>query len=273
MLADCPVRGIKLQTKPLVVITRPKGSACQLTQGLASHPIDVFQFPVLKRVKLAKPAKIQSIIDSLPEFAAMLFTSAHSVDLFFDLLAATGKKRLGNSIALIAIGAATAASIEAKGFRVTARPPKANSESMIACFAKLKFPHGAKVLYPTVQVTRGIIEANLPRIGINLVSLPLYKLVPSRDPKLLQKLVSELQTRPLLIFTFFSSSAFTQFLKIVTEVEGTLPMLKKAVFAALGPVTQNTIEASGYPVSILAKEANSASLAEAIWEFLAKAPD
>jgi uroporphyrinogen-III synthase len=255
-------------SKPLVVVTRPTGGVCQLTKHLKAQQIDVLAFPMFKRVALEKQSDVRAIFCKLSEFAAILFTSPHSVGLFFEALKSEGSKRIESSIPLLAIGSATAKKIKALGYNRILTPCVANSESMNQFLEELTLSPRSKILYPKVNITRGLIEESLRRLGFELVSLPLYKLVPTNDEKLLQKCLHEMKKRHRFVLSFFSSSAFTEFLKRMEKIKESSSLLKKAVFAALGPVTEKTIVAQGYRVKIIPEEASAVSLAKAIQLFL-----
>ncbi|MDH5435201.1 MAG: uroporphyrinogen-III synthase [Gammaproteobacteria bacterium] len=114
-----------------VLVTRPSqqaGGLCDLIQHLGGKALD---FPVIEIRNIEPDAQLQSTLAELDKFDIAVFISANAVVYALDKLPPGAK--WPQSVSIAAIGRATAAALEAEGYRVSIKPEgRFSSEGLLA---------------------------------------------------------------------------------------------------------------------------------------------
>jgi uroporphyrinogen-III synthase len=242
-----------------VLVTRSAQQASALARTLAELGLDPITIPVIELTEPTSFAALDAAIASLASFDWLLFTSANAVHAFH--------RRAGTlprTPRIAAIGAATAAALEAVGLRADLIPPQAVAESLAAALT----PHArrsegspARMLLVRAEDARDALPDALRSAGAVLTLASAYRnAIPTGCVGAIRSLFASPADSPAAI-TFTSSSSARHLLALCEAAAVTLP--PTALRISIGPVTSDTLRELGIPPHAEAPEANIRALAEA----------
>lgn len=264
--AASPARG---QDRPLagktVVVTRPAEQAASLGDPLTALGADVVLAPTIRIVPRALDDEIVRIVlNELPEYQLVLFTSASGVDVFLGLLAELGLPvtALGGA-RVAAIGPATEAALEAHGAVCDVVADDFIAEGLLEALARSGVaPAGIRVLLPRAREAREVLPDTLRAQGARVDVLPVYDTVAAaRLP------VSAGRIEAAAYITFTSGSTARQFVALLPEGRGRRPLAERLSgvrLCSIGPATSDVLLELGLPVAVEAAEHTAAGLVAAI---------
>jgi uroporphyrinogen III methyltransferase/synthase len=124
------------ETKPLfgrrIVVTRAREQASELKRLLEDSGAQVVQFPT---IEIAPPESFESldrVLDALPDYQWLIFTSTNGVRGFFDRLHEQGKDaRALYGVMIAAVGESTAADLRARGILPDLVPDRVLSTALL----------------------------------------------------------------------------------------------------------------------------------------------
>jgi uroporphyrinogen III methyltransferase/synthase len=257
-----------------VVVTRPREQAGALVGRLAELGADVLVAPAIRIVPRPLGAEARGVLERLPTYQVLVFTSVNGVQVFMDYLeeAGLGTRALAPASerrdrpVLAAIGPATAAALETHGLTCDVVPDDYVAEALLDALARRGVaPAGARVLIPRAAEARQVLPDTLRARGALVDVLPLYDTLPAAE---LEVPVDRLEQADFITFT--SSSTVRAFVRLLeTGDEGAAPRplaerLGGVALCSIGPVTSATLREHGLTVAVEAAEYTTGGLVEAI---------
>jgi uroporphyrinogen III methyltransferase / synthase len=248
-----------------VVVTRPAEQAASLAEPLAALGADVVLAPTIRIVPRALDDEVvRVILNELPAYHVILFTSANSVDVFLGYFAELGlpaSELAGARVA--AIGPATKAALEAGGAVCDLMAEDFVAEGLLAALEQRGFaPAGARVLLPRAREARDVLPDTLRARGARVDILVVYDVVAAAR---LAVPVGRIETASYITFT--SGSTARQFAVLMRNEDSGRSLAERLAgvrLCSIGPATSDVLRELGLPVAIEAAEHTAAGLATAI---------
>ena len=252
------------EKKPLfgrtVVVTRAREQASDSAALLAAKGARVIQFPTIKIVPMEDYAALDEAVSNLSRYGWVVFTSVNGVKFFRQRLAALGlDARALGSVKVAAIGPATAKAVEGMGITPDLVPSSYVAEGVAEAMLNIGMK-GQKVLLPRAEEARDVLPNALRNAGAEVDVIAAYRNVPSDDNR--EKVMEALEEGTLDCVTFGSSSTVRNFLASIPLEE-----LKKhpgVRFAAIGPVTAETMRSLGLEPDIQPEAFTIPAMVEAV---------
>jgi uroporphyrinogen III methyltransferase/synthase len=248
-----------------VVVTRPAGQAAALAEPLAELGADVILAPTIRIVPRALDDEVVRIVlNELPEYRLILFTSANSVEAFLGYFAELGLPATAMAGACVAaIGPATRAALEAAGAGCDVMADDFIAEGLLDALARAgAAPAGVRVLLPRAREARDVVPDALRAQGARVDVLPVYDTVAAaRLP------VAAAQIEAASYITFTSGSTARRFAELMQEERPRRTLAQRlagARLCSIGPATSEVLHELGLPVAVEAPEHTAAGLAAAI---------
>lgn len=264
--AASPARGRDLPLAgKTVVVTRPAEQAATLADPLAALGADIVLAPTIRIVPRALDDEVvRVVLNELPEYGLVLFTSASSVDVFLGYLSELGLPATALSGAVVAaVGPATKAALEAHGAACDVVAEDAIAEGLLEALALGGVaPAGKRVLLPRAREAREVLPDTLRAQGARVDVLPVYDTVTTaRLP------VPAGRIEAAAYITFTSGSTARQFVALMPEGRGRRPLAERlagARLCSIGPATSEALLELGLAVAVEAAEHTAAGLVAAI---------
>jgi len=260
-----------LSKRPLhghrILITRARHQVDPFRRELVDLGAAVLEIPTIEIRRLPSDERVTKAIKNLDRTAFVIFASANAVDIFFQMLLASGADaRALHSCKLCAIGQETADALVARGLRPELVTSEYTAEGLANALEGWEL-NGLRVLVPRAEVARDALPSLLANRGAEVDILPVYRAVcpPDAGPALIRLFEGE----GVDVITFTASSTVSNFVRAFPEDR--LPaILGDAEIACMGPVTADTARKLGLPVSIVAREYTTHGLVQAIAEAAAR---
>jgi uroporphyrinogen III methyltransferase / synthase len=263
-MADASLLHKPLLNRTILVACSAK-KMVELVAGIEAMGGNAVPFPVIETQDIEDKQLLDKALNSLQEYAWIIFTSAYGVSYFMqrtrDLGIRTSAQEMPN---ICAIGPATARALQEFGFEAALIPDKFVAEGVIDALEKycggLQALAGRRILIPRAKEAREVLPEALAAAGALVDVAPCYQTVraePDGD------VLSRLKERKPDLAIFASSSAIKNFVDILGQEDGKRTLTESAV-AVIGPITFRTAESFGKRPEIIPKENTIASLLEAI---------
>ncbi len=257
------------EKKPLfgrtVVVTRAREQASGSAALLAAKGARVIQFPTIRIVPMPDYAELDDAVSHLSRYGWVVFTSVNGVRFFRQRLDALGlDARALGSVKVAAIGPATARAVEGMGIRPDLVPASYVAEGVAQAMLDLGMK-GQKVLLPRAAEARDVLPRALREAGAEVDVIAAYENVPSDEHR--ELVMEALEAGTLDCVTFGSSSTVRNFLASIP-----LDELKKhpgVRFAAIGPVTADTMRSLGLNPDIQPEAFTIPALVDAVCDAFA----
>jgi uroporphyrinogen III methyltransferase/synthase len=246
-----------------VLITRARHQVDPLRRALVELGAAVIEIPTIQVQPMPLDDRVNKAIAHLNETALVIFASANAVDIFFQMLLASGlDARAFHHSKLCAIGQETAQSLEGHGLRPELITSEYNAEGLAKALEGWEMS-GMHVLVPRAEVARDALPSLLANRGAEVEILPVYRaMCPPEAPVALLRLFNN---EGVDVITFTSSSTVYNFVRAFPEDR--LPaVLGDAEIACMGPVTADVARKLGLTVAIVAREYTTHGLVQAISE-------
>jgi uroporphyrinogen-III synthase len=222
-----------------VVVTRAEERDGPLSTELRSLGLPVLVWTAL-RVLPADTARLDEALSRAQSFDWIVFTSRHGV--------AAVTSRLPTPPAGVRIGAvgrATAAVLEQRGWPVDLVPGEHNAAGLVAAFAASgASARGARILYPASSRALPTLAAGLTQLGAEVTTVEAYRTVsgPALDVAACR---SWIEREGVGAVTFASPSAVVE-LESALGKEDFARLLGTAPAVAIGPTTARALTDRGY---------------------------
>jgi len=250
-----------------VLITRARHQVDPFRRELVELGASVVEIPTIEIQPMPLDDRVHKAISHLEVTALVIFASANAVDIFFQMLLASGRDaRALHGSKLCAIGQETAESLERHGLRPELITSEYTAEGLAKALEGWEM-NGMHVLVPRAEVARDALPSLLANRGAEVEILPVYRaMCPSGTGDELLRLFN---AEGVDVITFTSSSTVTNFVRAFPDDR--LPaVLGDAEIACMGPVTADVARKLGLTVSIVAREYTTHGLVQAIAESAAR---
>lgn len=254
--------------KPLsglrVLVGRARHQASALSAGLRDLGADVIEIPFIEIRKPRSYRPLDTAIRDIAHYDWLILTSVNGVEAFWSRLQTKNKKQLSH-LHIAAIGPATKAAIEARGWKVSVVPKEYVAESVVASLRqKVK---GKRILLARARVARDVIPRELRRAGAKVDVVEAYETVLPRKSRVrLRALMRDPRRRPHVV-TFTSSSTVKNFAALLgagKSATALSKLLDGVQLACIGPVTSATLNELGLSPAIEARQYTIPGLIKAI---------
>jgi uroporphyrinogen III methyltransferase/synthase len=250
-----------------VLITRARHQVDPFRRELVELGASVIEIPTIEIQPMPLDDRVNTAIAHLPSTALVIFASANAVDIFFQMLLASGSDaRAFHRSKLCAIGQETAQSLEGHGLRPELITSEYTAEGLAKALEGWEMD-GMHVLVPRAEVARDALPSLLANRGAEVEILPVYRAIcPAGTSDALLRLFNN---EGVDVITFTSSSTVNNFVRAFPDDR--LPaILGDADVACMGPVTADVARKLGLTVSIVAREYTTHGLVQAISESAAR---
>ncbi len=249
------------------VVTRTREQASSLVGLLSASGARVLEIPTLEIAPPSDFGPLDEALENLPAYAWVVFTSANGVAAFFRRLFEKGYDLRAMGMAkLAAIGPATAQALLGWGLMADVVPARFVAEDLAQTLLPQIAP-GSWVLLARAEQAREVLPAALAQAGIQVDVVPVYQ---ARQPAAIPE-----EARPFIesgeidLLTFASSSTVSNFAALVGRGKFQ-EIARKAVVAAIGPITGATLQEYGITPQIQPEDYTIPALAAAIDDFFAQ---
>jgi len=246
-----------------VLMTRARHQVDPFRRELVELGASVVEIPTIEIQPMPLDDRVRKAIEHLEMTALVIFASANAVNIFFQMLLASGKDaRAFHRSKLCAIGQETAESLEGHGLRPELITSEYTAEGLAKALEGWEMD-GMHVLVPRAEVARDALPSLLANRGAEVEILPVYRaMCPAGAGDALLRLFDN---EGVDVITFTSSSTVYNFVRAFPEDR--LPaVLGDAEIACMGPVTADVARKLGLTVSIVAREYTTHGLVQAIAE-------
>lgn len=245
-----------------VLVTRPAHQSGSLIAAIEARGGRVLAFPTIVIGPPEDDAPWRAAADNLDAFQWLLFASTNAVEGFAERLHGAGLD-WPQSPGYAAIGAKTAAAVEARCGKPVLTPPDYRSESFLALpeMAAERIA-GSRLLLVRGEGGRELLPDTLTERGAEVVRLPVYA---RRPPTERPDAVVEALDRGALDAAVFSSP------DTFANLVGALPAEARTALAdiplvVISPVTARAVTDRGFPPPVVAPEASEEGLLRALAE-------
>ena len=243
---------------------QPREQAGDLTNQLSDLGASCLEFPTIHIVPPADWSGLDQAIETIEEYAWVIFTSPNGVRFFFDRLETLGLDlRSLKGIKIGAIGPATAHLLSEYRLKADLIPEKYQAEYLLEAFSRIALSN-KKILIPRAEEARDVLPEGLRNLGAEVSVVHTYQTLPAVEGK--EELKEKLSKGTIDCITFTSSSTVINFLALFHRQE-VLALLKKVMIACIGPITAQTAKNNGLDVNIIAEEYTIPGLVRAIEKY------
>ena len=254
------------ETRPLfgkrVLVTRAREQAGELSTLLAEHGAEPVEYPVIQTVPPETWHEVDTALADLSRYHWLVFTSVNGIRPFMERLKSNGQDaRALSGLRIGCIGPRTAEELARYGLNADLIPAQFQAEGLIAAMTEAGVS-GRRVLIARAAVAREILPDQLRAVGADVRVVTVYRTI--RPISAVERLRDQLARRDLHVMTFASSSTVRNFCAIFESREDLRTLTAGAAVACIGPITAQTAEEEGLPVTIMAKENTIPALVDAI---------
>lgn len=208
--------------------------------ALAAHGARPIPFPTIEIRPVEDLAPLDRALAALDDYEWITFTSANSVAVFFDRLAALGRS-IPATARIAAVGPGTARAVKDRGARVDFIPSEYLAERL---GQELEGVAGRRVLFPRAGGARDALALELTRRGAAVDDVVVYETLPAAPDA---GGLAELE-RGVDAATFTSASTVENYFLLLNGRAAQL--LAGAAIACIGPVTGAAARARGLTVDV-----------------------
>jgi uroporphyrinogen III methyltransferase / synthase len=250
------------------VVTRTREQASALVELLNAAGARCLEIPTLEIAAPSDFGPLDAALHHLSDYTWIIFTSANGVAAFFRRLFEKGYDVRGlGGAKLAAIGPATAQALKEQGLVADVVPARFVAEDLAAALLPQITP-GSRVLLARAEQAREVLPETLAQAGIQVDVAPVYQV---KKPQVIPE-----EARPFIdsgqidILIFASSATVHNFVTLVGK-EKFQELAHKAVVAAIGPITRDTLKEYGSTPQIQPEDYTIPALAAAIVEYFGQA--
>ena len=238
-----------------VVVTRDEPPGGALAELLRAAGARVLHWPAVAVGPPADPRALEQALAELASFDWLVLTSAHAVEVVAERRAA-----LPPALRLAAVGAATAAAAEERGWRVDRLPRDFHSAALVQSFAEAGDAPGRRILFPASNLAAETLPRGLAALGAEVVRVEAYRTAASGLAG--EPCLAALARGEVDVVTFASPSAVDGLVEAIGE-PGFTHLLAYAATAVIGPTTARALVRRGHTPDAVAVPGTLDGLAEA----------
>ena len=248
-----------------VVVTRPQGQAASLAEPLEHMGAEVLLCPTIRIVPRTPDDEIvRIVVNELPEYGLIVFTSTNGVDVFLGYLFELGLRLAALEGAVVAaVGPTTARALEERGVTCDVVADDFVAEGLLdALQSRGLAPAGTRVLIPSARLARTVLPEALRANGALVDVLPVYDTLPAE-----RLAVPAARLEGADYITFTSGSTARQFAALMGADGAGRPLAERLAgvqLCSIGPQTSDALRELGLPVAVEASEHTAAGLVAAL---------
>jgi uroporphyrinogen III methyltransferase/synthase len=251
-------------SKPLfgrnIVVTRDANSNADFAAKIIAKGGNPIEFTTIKIKPLTETNKFLQTLAKIAEYDWIIFTSANSITIFFDVLQRLDKDaRVFASARIAAIGSETTAKLNEFGIKADFVPNVFTSKELgkqLIGFANLQ---GKKVLLLRSQLASNELSELLNSAGAEVDNVSVYTAVAIKSKY--SWLIEKIERGEIDWLTFASPSSVKGFFE---QIPGELVNSSNTKVASIGPVTSEQLKNLGIRVDVQAAEHTTDGLLAAI---------
>ncbi len=253
-----------------ILVTRAKQAKDELVSSLESYGAIVFYCPTIEIVEPESYELLDKALSTLTKYDWVIFTSRNAVEAFLARLEKAGKSiNEFENIKVLAVGSATAKSLEKANIKVSLVPEKFNAEGALASLQNY-YPNKELLakchfLFPRAAVGRDILPVELEKLGAKVDLITAYQTRTPLGAK--DELLNIFANNQIDLVTFTSPSTIINLSELVAP-ELLTNLLKNTAIACIGPVSAKAAEDFGLKVAVCPTQSTALSFAQAIKDFL-----
>jgi uroporphyrinogen III methyltransferase/synthase len=249
-----------------IVVTRARAQAATLAHKLQALGAEVLEFPTIEMQPPEDYAALDAAIKTRESYDWLIFTSVNGVEQFL-----TRARHLNVTVSelktsrFVAIGPATAKTLEAAGIRNCLVPQRYQAEGILEMLTP-ETMRNKKVLIPRAAKARDILPETLRQWGAKVDVVEAYRTgVPTKGVSEIKSLLSG---HKVDVVTFTSSSTAANFARLLGG-QSLQEALSGIAVACIGEITKQTVDDLGGHADIVAAESSIDGLIRAIVEYFA----
>lgn len=238
-----------------VVVTRATHQSSETLNRLQKLGAEAISIPMIGIQSLVSSEEASDILDCLPDFDWLVFTSSNAVEHFFNLL---GGRELPVKIKVSCVGEKTAQRLKAR-FREPDFVPSAFDAQTLA--KEIPVLGDEKVLFPCPRKTVTDLDKLLGDRKVKVTSWPIYETTACE----LSANDVDVLTGGVDAIMFASPSAVDSF---CSQLEQYQSVLRATAVVCIGRSTQKTAEHHGVQVDLVPDETSIDAMVNALIEWL-----
>ena len=257
-------------TRPLkgkrVVVTRARHQAGQLAALLRELGAEAIELPTIRIEPPRSWEPVDALISRRTRPDWVVFTSENGVTQFCERLRTHGLDArwfAGSRIA--AIGPGTSRALRRFGLEPDLQPEQFVAESLAKALLS-RGVEGKQIALLRAEKTRDFLARTLSEAGARVEDFPVYRTLPEENSRAVwERLFSERGILPDWVL-FTSSSTAENFARLFSPEE--LKKIKDSVkFASIGPITTQSAQKAGLPITVEAEEFTISHLVQRILKY------
>lgn len=254
------------ETRPLfgkrILVTRAREQAGELSTLLAEYGAEPVEYPVIQIVPPESWRELDDALADVSRYHWLVFTSVNGIRPFMERLKHRGQDaRALSGLRIGCIGPRTAEELARYGLNADLIPAQFQAEGLIAAMTRAGVS-GRRVLIARAAVAREILPDQLRAAGAEVHVVTVYRTI--RPLGEVKRLKDQLAGRDLHVMTFASSSTVRNFCALFENRDEMRKLTTGVAVACIGPITAQTAEEEGLPVTIMAKDNTIPALVDAI---------
>jgi hydroxymethylbilane synthase len=253
---------IEIKSRPLtgkrIVLTRPREQGHELVEQLVALGAQPLILPTIRIVPRTDLGPLDHALAELESYDWIILTSGNAVTIFGERWRTLGQRLNGaHRWQVAAVGPATANALRSFGIEPAFVPAVYRAEEIVAGLGDVA---GRRILIPQASAARPALFEQLTALGAEVTVVPIYDNVPAEFGE--QELAELAQGVDAVLFT--SGSTVRNFVQAVRPYPAAFAQVQKAALICIGPVTAEAVQEAGLQTPILADEATTSSLVEAV---------
>jgi len=244
-----------------VVVTRPLAQSEDMVRRLTALGAEVIQLPVIEIAPLADTQQLDHALRHLQEYDWLVLTSVNGGAAVWSRLVALGISSFPRSLKVACIGPKTAEALRRVGIWPDFVPDEYVAEAILPGLLPLA---GLKVLLARAEIARPALPEAIRKAGGTADEIAVYHTLPAEpDTGALQALREGVD-----IITFTSPSTVHNFSALIGKTGLDIQQLPGSpLFACIGPVTAQALQAQGLQPAVMAGEYTTDGLIEALLHY------
>lgn len=235
-----------------ILITRPRKKAAEMAELVKEMNGKPFIFPTISITGPDNWSETDAAIRNIAQFDWLIFSSAYGVHYFIKRVKQTSNVKMDHSLKIAAVGSKTAQALQEHGFTADLVPDSFTAQDLLEEFDSLNV-EDQSLLHVTGDKGRDLLPAGLRSMGAAVSVVHCYKNISPVQHDV-DTLIQSMESQEIDFLTFTSPSTFENFHHALNNNVDNLPdLLMKQTIATIGPVTTESVETYGIPVTITAK--------------------
>lgn len=247
-----------------IVITRTLEQSQESAEIFQKLGADVITFPTLEITPPDSWTDFDNIVRKQSKIDFIIFTSAHSVNMFVKRCEELSLKFDFNRIRVIAVGSKTSVVCEKNNIPVHIIPKEFSGDGVIDELTEYDL-NGKVIFIPRSALGREELPEGLKKRGAKIRTASVYNIgLPSNEN--VKEYKDKLRTSNPDLFVFTSPSTFKNFLEI-QNIPDPVKYFGNHTVAVIGPTTKAALEKKKVRVDIIPVEYTIDGLVKSIVEF------